>query len=40
MIADTSRWQTEKILSIVAQETPKVIGAPSPLHVIDYKQSK
>jgi hypothetical protein len=40
MIADTSHWQTEKILSIVAQETPKVIGDPSPLHVIDYKQSK
>jgi hypothetical protein len=39
MIADPTRWQTEKILSIIAQETPKVIGSPSPLHVIDYKES-
>jgi len=39
MIADPTRWENQKILSIVAQETPKVIGSPSPLHVIDFKPS-
>ena len=37
MLADPTRWKTQKILSIIAQQTPKVIGTPSPLRVIDYQ---
>jgi rhamnogalacturonyl hydrolase YesR len=39
MLADPTRWKTEKVLSVVVQETPKDIGAPSPLHVIDYREN-
>jgi hypothetical protein len=38
MLGDPTRWKTRKILSIIVQETPKVIGTPSPLRVIDYRQ--
>lgn len=37
MLADTTRWRSQKILSIIVQNTPKVIGNPSPLRVIDYQ---
>jgi rhamnogalacturonyl hydrolase YesR len=37
MLGDPVRWKSDKILSIIAQETPKVIGTPSPLRVIDYQ---
>jgi rhamnogalacturonyl hydrolase YesR len=40
MLADPIRWKSEKILSIMVQETPKVIGTPSPLRVLDYKWKK
>ena len=39
MIADPTRWKTDKVLSVIAQETAKVIGEPSALHVIDYRQT-
>jgi hypothetical protein len=39
MIADPTRWKTDKVLSVIAQETPKVVGDPSALHVIDYRQT-
>jgi rhamnogalacturonyl hydrolase YesR len=38
MIGDTERWKKEKVLSVIVQDTPKVIGTPSELHVIDYKE--
>jgi hypothetical protein len=37
MLGDPTRWKAEKILSIIVQETPKVIGAPSSLRVLDYQ---
>jgi hypothetical protein len=40
MLGDPTRWKTRKILSIIVQETPKVIGTPSPLRVIDYRQTQ
>jgi rhamnogalacturonyl hydrolase YesR len=40
MLADPTRWKSERVLSVIAQETPKVIGTPSPLHVIDYRETQ
>jgi hypothetical protein len=37
MLADPTRWKAQNILSIIVQQTPKVIGTPSPLRVIDYQ---
>ena len=37
MLGDPTRWQGQRILSVVVQETPKTLGAPSPLRVVDYK---
>jgi rhamnogalacturonyl hydrolase YesR len=37
MLADPIRWKAQRILSIMVQQTPKVIGTPSPLRVIDYQ---
>ncbi len=37
MLGDPTRWTSEKILSIMVQQTPKVIGTPSPLRVLDYQ---
>ena len=37
MLGDPTRWKNDKILSVIVQETPKTIGTPSPLHVIDYQ---
>jgi rhamnogalacturonyl hydrolase YesR len=40
MLGDPTRWKGQKILSILVQETPTVIGAPSPLRVVDYQWEK
>jgi hypothetical protein len=40
MLADPTRWKSEKILSIMVQQTPKLIGTPSPLRVLDYQWKK
>jgi hypothetical protein len=37
MLGDNARWKTQKILSVMVQETPKSIGDPSPLRVLDYQ---
>jgi len=37
MLGDTTRWKSEGILSVMVQQTPKVLGTPSPLRVIDYR---
>ena len=37
MLGDPTRWKAQKILSIIVQQTPKVIGNPSPLRVLDYQ---
>jgi hypothetical protein len=37
MLGDPTRWNTQKILSIIVQETPKVIGTPSSLRVLDFQ---
>ena len=37
MLGDNARWKKQKTLSVVVQETPKIIGDPSPLRVLDYQ---
>lgn len=37
MLGDPTRWKTQRILSVMVQETPKTIGSPSPLRVLDYQ---
>jgi len=39
MLGDPTRWKTEKILSVMVQQTPDVLGTPSPLRVVDYRWS-
>jgi hypothetical protein len=36
-LVDAERWQKEQVLSVYIQEKPAKPGAPSPLHVIDYR---
>jgi hypothetical protein len=37
MLADPTRWKTDRILSVMVQEEPKTVGNPSPLRIIDYR---
>ena len=37
MLGDPQRWKTERILSVMVQQTPDTLGTPSPLRVVDYK---
>ena len=36
MVADSSRWKADRILSVLVQDKPTAPGAPSPLRIIDY----
>lgn len=40
VITDTARWDTDRVLSIYAQETNTSGTAPTPLHVLDYHVSR
>jgi hypothetical protein len=37
MLGDPARWKAQRILSVVVQQTPEVIGTPSPLRVLDFQ---
>jgi hypothetical protein len=37
MLGDAQRWKSERILSVMVQQTPDTLGTPSPLRVVDYK---
>lgn len=39
MLGDPTRWKAERILSVMVQQTPRTLGTPSPLRVIDYRWS-
>lgn len=39
-LVDHVRWNEEEILSVYAQEAPPRPGAPSPLHVIDFRMTR
>jgi beta-fructofuranosidase len=38
-LVDASRWKDDEILSVYAQEKPTKPGAPSALHVLDFRKS-
>jgi hypothetical protein len=37
MLGDPQRWKSERILSVMVQQTPATPGTPSALRVVDYK---
>lgn len=40
LITDSARWESDRILSVYAQETNPSGTAPTPLHVLDYHLSR